>query len=1209
MKNIYILLFYTMCFVNANAATKTSIGTGDWNNASIWSPAGVPTKTDDVNISNGHSIFINGTPYSCTSLTILNGATLTVSTGSALNLSGIKGLVVYGSCIVNGGINFLTSGSTFSIGSTGSFIWNPDNNTASGATIWTKGLETFSPTSTTTIKKWYSMTTPLGAVVTGNFGNLTIDYSTTGKWYQNNYFQTHSILGDLTINRGYIVFDNTNAITNTTVGSIVLNGSQAHLNFYEGTRSGTFTVNTSKIILTSGELNFYMNSGTGNCIVNVSGDVLLGNSGLLKCNNLHNGTSTLNITGNFTNNGGSYFGVYKGNGDNTVNIKGNLYNLYQTWHADFYSIVDGNGNATLTIAGDLTNNCYMDLIWNSGVSGVGNGNGTMTVSGTYFQSAGDFRAVYNLSTYNAGSINLNFNDVSFTGGIFMAYYACSSTPNANSMIVKGNLTINFSSPTNIFRLNGLATLASTNSTSPLTLAVGGDLMISGNNQAEFTSSCSSGNENIFVNGNSTFSGGTNYFQRTAHTSRFANSGDFTVKGGTTYLAYSSENAMATIRGNYNQSGNSNFVVKGNNGSCTLTVNGNFNLENGNFYQHSNTTNVSNDVATTNIYGTYNQSGGTFWFDDNSSSVAQNTINIYGGSFTLANNCILKCQGSNASNYPGVINFYNNGITNYNRSNGNQTLSFIKQCIKKGATLELNSNLLISSHDAPKNDNLIIEQGGILNLNSFQTLPSGNQPYSGITVKDGGRVQLKNGAGLWNNANTAALSSSLDYNLEPNSVIEYNGGADQIITGYRYGSEGASNKKYGILEINLSAITSRAYLTDSAFVRSRLQLSNGQLDLNNNLLTIESGKADAINRINGYLKSETFTTTNNAELKWCNLSAGTHIFPFGFSNSEYLPVSFTPTLGIGNTVSVSTRAASKANNIPFATYVNNYQGDVADASASSVINRWWTIKANGITADITFSYRGIENKVRTNNAASTLSIQSWTGSSWSTPFGSAKGATSGIGTISASGVSFFGDMVVSSSEKTLPSESIRFTAEPKEEIVDLKWAASNAAKTDYFNIERSSDGITFEIIKKLEAAGNRKDESLYHTIDVIPLPGKSYYRVKKIDTDRTFSYSDVRTVNRKEKSSQENTMIDINNIMPNPFIERFAITYNLKKASKVNLQLLNMNGEIIHQETLQALSGINYYDFNNNNKLPSGQYIVSIVCGNDKASKKIIKSSI
>ena len=31
MKNIYILLFYTMCFVNANAATKTSIGTGDYS--------------------------------------------------------------------------------------------------------------------------------------------------------------------------------------------------------------------------------------------------------------------------------------------------------------------------------------------------------------------------------------------------------------------------------------------------------------------------------------------------------------------------------------------------------------------------------------------------------------------------------------------------------------------------------------------------------------------------------------------------------------------------------------------------------------------------------------------------------------------------------------------------------------------------------------------------------------------------------------------------------------------------------------------------------------------------------------------------------------------------------------------------------------------------------------------------------------------------
>ena len=362
-------------------------------------------------------------------------------------------------------------------------------------------------------------------MITGNLGNLTIDYSTGGKWYQNNCFQTHLIQGTLTINRGYIVLDNTGAISNTTIGNIKLNGTQAYLNYFEGTHPGGFTVNTSKLIITSGELNFCNNAGTGNCTMNVTSDVTLGNSGLIKCNNSHNGSSTFNVTGNFTNNGGSYFGVYKGTGNNTLNIKGSLFNLKQSWDADFYSIVDGNGDAILNVSGNLTNNCYMDLVWNSGLSGVGNGNGVLTVGGTYIQSAGDFRGIYNLSTYNAGNIKMNFHDVSFTGGIFMASYACNTSSAINSVIVNGNFNINFSSPSDIFRLNGLATLASNNCTSLLNLSVAGDLVISGNGKAEFVSSASYGAENFYVGGNSTFNGGTNYFQRVPHSSRFANSGD------------------------------------------------------------------------------------------------------------------------------------------------------------------------------------------------------------------------------------------------------------------------------------------------------------------------------------------------------------------------------------------------------------------------------------------------------------------------------------------------------------------------------------------------------------------------------------------------------------------------------------------------------------------------------------------------------------
>ncbi|MBK9320240.1 MAG: hypothetical protein IPM91_16555 [Bacteroidetes bacterium] len=44
------------------------------------------------------------------------------------------------------------------------------------------------------------------------------------------------------------------------------------------------------------------------------------------------------------------------------------------------------------------------MIWNTGVTGVGNGNGSMTIGGTFTQSDGDFRGIWNATTTNSGAV-------------------------------------------------------------------------------------------------------------------------------------------------------------------------------------------------------------------------------------------------------------------------------------------------------------------------------------------------------------------------------------------------------------------------------------------------------------------------------------------------------------------------------------------------------------------------------------------------------------------------------------------------------------------------------------------------------------------------------------------------------------------------------------------------------------------------------------
>jgi hypothetical protein len=72
---------------------------------------------------------------------------------------------------MNGGnIAFTNAGSQFRLNGTAMFTWEPGNNTASGATLFTVGIENFSSTSTLVIRKWYNYAVALGSVVTEVLG-------------------------------------------------------------------------------------------------------------------------------------------------------------------------------------------------------------------------------------------------------------------------------------------------------------------------------------------------------------------------------------------------------------------------------------------------------------------------------------------------------------------------------------------------------------------------------------------------------------------------------------------------------------------------------------------------------------------------------------------------------------------------------------------------------------------------------------------------------------------------------------------------------------------------------------------------------------------------------------------------------------------------------------------------------------------------------
>jgi len=97
---------------------------------------------------------------------------------------------------------------------------------------------------------------------------------------------------------------------------------------------------------------------------------------------------------------------------------------------------------------------------------------------------------------------------------------------------------------------------------------------------------------------------------------------------------------------------------------------------------------------------------------------------------------------------------------------------------------------------------------------------------------------------------------------------------------------------------------------------------------------------------------------------------------------------------------------------------------------------------------------------------------------------------------------------------LPIGLTSFTATSKNNINILSWTTNTEMNNDHFEIERSADGITFHEIGTVEGHGNSSYVSDYHFEDISPFSGINYYRLKQVDYNGDFRYSQVIFVETK-----------------------------------------------------------------------------------------------
>lgn len=134
---------------------------------------------------------------------------------------------------------------------------------------------------------------------------------------------------------------------------------------------------------------------------------------------------------------------------------------------------------------------------------------------------------------------------------------------------------------------------------------------------------------------------------------------------------------------------------------------------------------------------------------------------------------------------------------------------------------------------------------------------------------------------------------------------------------------------------------------------------------------------------------------------------------------------------------------------------------------------------------------------------------------------------------------------------LPIELTSFEVWEQNGNALISWETASETNNEWFDLERSADGISFHTIHKLRGAGNSSVRLSYQVVDRQPLPGMSFYRLRQTDFDGTFTYSPVR------KFALHSLLTSVS-IFPNPAAQQLIVS-GLLNAADTEISLYDMAG--------------------------------------------------
>lgn len=387
--------------------------------------------------------------------------------------------------------------------------------------------------------------------------------------------------------------------------------------------------------------------------------------------------------------------------------------------------------------------------------------------------------------------------------------------------------------------------------------------------------------------------------------------------------------------------------------------------------------------------------------------------------------------------------------------------------------------------------------------------------------------------------------------------------------------------------NTAAAVPQVTFNSFPSIYSTLTMTAGIVNLNNNTLTIgtAAGTPGALSYTAGRLYNGTI-------LRWIGTGAiadgaAAGHFPIG-SVSDYRPIFLSTTANptTGGQVFVAHIPATTTATVSFADGASTViarQDSYWPISTQTLAGGTYVLRAEGTG----FGSVTDVNHLRLVRVASVVGTAGTNGGTVANPIV----RRTALSLAQLTNNFYMGSVNILS---PLPITLTNFRGVATPEGTLLSWATLTEENFDHFQVERSASGVDFTAIGNVMGAGNSNSKRDYNFTDGSAWSGRMYYRLKNIDRDGAFEYSEVIAV--------EKTSSAVSYLYPNPVTNRVMnIDFSAPESGGRSVIVYSTTGQVLKRMELGELRNEIQLD----DSLTPGMYLVRVISGTSTQLFKVV----